>query len=317
MIHVEVKGGLGNQLFMYAFARAQQLDTGESIRMYDVHTSTAKKAAITVSTIVPSEVDIQYLRCSDRSFWKQIPFRSFIFRASRRLYMMLRSNQVTPAQIERTMQPFWSHLGIYHITDGFFPLSRSRLFRDFYCSGYFQSARYFGTHAEEIRSELCRSDLISAKNADFLRQIQTKNTVCIHIRLGDYVRDPAARRRYYICDEAYYQAAIQQACAELKNPVFVVFSNDYQQVRDTVTFPENAEILFSSPDNSAVDDLQLMAQCKHYIIANSSFSWWAQFLSPNPEKKVYAPAMWVRDGIPVDLYDPRWTTIHSPLPKID
>ncbi len=129
--------------------------------------------------------------------------------------------------------------------------------------------------------------------------------VSIHIRRGDYVNN-----RFYIdlCESDYYEQAIKM----FPNEKFLVFSDDIEWCK--VYFKDRGfefvDVL--NPDGSMrseVDDMNLMASCKHNIIANSTFSWWAAFLNPNKDKKVIAPRDWFVDGLERTVCPIEWIKI--------
>jgi len=141
---------------------------------------------------------------------------------------------------------------------------------------YVQDYSYFIKYEKEIRD-------MFGEEAGFF------SLGSIHVRRGDYVNNP-----FYVdlSKTDYYEKAL----ALFPDKKFLVFSDD----------PDFAETLF--PDktrfeivrgNTELEDMNLMASCSVNIIANSSFSWWAAFINPNPARKVVAPSAqnWYTDGV--------------------
>ena len=325
-----IGAGLGNQLFRYAFVRSLQLDTGESIVMYDYHRAydTGAHQTLKLPQIVPSTVDITYVDCPDRkvdNYFKEIlPIRYYTYLVLQKLWRYAHGiwKKPTDAQLNQlsiSLQPLLNLMGIYvDIGNSYVSPIRYHFPSKFYCMGYFFSRKYFEPHEEQIRKELNRPELISAKNQQLLKKMHSCNAVCVHMRYGDFTTTDYNRRNFYVCDETYYEKAIQQAYQELENPVFFVFSDEYERAKKC-HFPQGAEIVYVGNDNSAIEDLQLIAQCKHFVIPNSTFSWWGQFLSTNPNKKVYAPSRWFRGSDPDNpngLYEKTWTIVHTELPEL-
>lgn len=317
MIHVETTGGLGNQLFVYALARAEQLTTGEPVCVHNYDRFDVSHAKMLLQHIVPEHLDVTYVpHPRSEKLWALAPVRSFLCRVLHRLYRVFHPVH-TPAQqlrLEAALQPVWNWLGVSIITHGYLPISHRTPFRDRIYRGYFQSSRFYGPHAEQIRRELCRPELITGKNAALLEDIRSTNSVCVHIRLGDYLSDPEARKTLYVCDTSYYSDALRRAWETLTDPVFYVFTNDVEGTRKVI-FPPEAKVVFIPGDNGAIEDLQLMAQCQHYVIGNSTFGWWGQFLSENKQRQVFAPDRWFRTDLPADQYEPFWTRIPVTLPE--
>ena len=307
MICIQCIGGLGNRLFIYAFARALQLDSNEPIVMYHTWQNGVEYYTQALKEMIPPNVDITHVSVEQgKDIWDVAPIPLFFCRAMRKVWLLGHPNREAK-DIEYALQPIWNKLGLCMITDGYLPFSRKSPLKKFVCKGYFQSRRFWGTHTEEIRSELYRPDLISKDSQEYLEQIQTTNAVCLHIRLGDYVNDPGIRNLFHVCDENYYLKAVETALAKLNNPTFFAFTND-QELANQIPFPKDAKIVWV-PSGEAVNDLQLMGQCRHFIISNSSYSWWGQFLSAAPDKVVFAPDRWFRSDKPVDLYEEEWVRI--------
>lgn len=152
---------------------------------------------------------------------------------------------------------------------------------------YVQSENYFAMHKQLIR------DLFS----DGIVPI---DKISLHIRRGDYLKTPD----FYVdlSKTQYYQEAVKM----FPNEKLLVFCKDNQGTDKTDrewcvefldTFLPRKQWEFAPIENSETDDLNLMAGCKHNIMANSTFSWWAAWLNPNPDKKVICPKGWFVDGI--------------------
>lgn len=93
---------------------------------------------------------------------------------------------------------------------------------------------------------------------------------------------------------------------KVKNPHFFVFSDDLNWVKENLK--TNVNITFVDSHNDSCNELNIMKHCKNFIISNSTFSWWAQYLSDNLGKVVVAPRPWLRK-IPSDIYMENWITI--------
>ncbi len=135
----------------------------------------------------------------------------------------------------------------------------------------------------------------SKENLAILNEIKACNAVCLHVRRGDYSLFPQLQ----VCDEAYYARAVQAACKVLEDPVFYVFStghSDVEWVRQHYRFLSKKNTRYVDLDNPDYEELRLMMACKHFIIANSTFSWWAAYLSDaaGKGKQVWMPAEWLK-----------------------
>lgn len=124
--------------------------------------------------------------------------------------------------------------------------------------------------------------------------IMSSNSVAVHVRRGDYV----GLKHLQVCDYAYYSKAIELIKEKTNNPVFFIFSDDIEWVKNNYKF----EGIYIIPSKSSVNDLFLMSLCKHFIISNSTFSWWGQELSRYNSKIVIAPNIWFNNNDITELY---------------
>lgn len=175
-------------------------------------------------------------------------------------------------------------------------------------SGYFQTERYFKKYREEILEIFTFKEEYEGKARNFLLEkvyplSSSKNIVSLHVRRGDYTLYP---NHHPVCSDEYYQSAMGNF--DIKNSIFLVFSDDIEWCKKKF---EGDNFIFSDSNNPYVD-LAIMSMCDHYIIANSSFSWWGAWLNRSEGKKVIAPSRWFGTSInkdTSDLYCERWEII--------
>ena len=157
--------------------------------------------------------------------------------------------------------------------------------------GHFQNEKYFKQYKTIIRKEFTFKHPLKEQNLQIAQQMEKSNSVAIHIRRGDYVTDS----NFALCTKEYYQEAMDSIRKEVENPVFFIFSQDFDWINENLTFDkEEVHFIDWNKGKDSYIDMQLMSLCKHNIIANSSFSWWAAWLNKNPEKRIFAPARWFR-----------------------
>ena len=157
--------------------------------------------------------------------------------------------------------------------------------------GYWQNLQYFEAIAEELKIDFEFKQELTGENQQILEQIKQTDSVSIHVRRGDYLKDPLLGG---LCGPEYYQTAINYMQANVASPVFFVFSDDIAWCQKHLTLEQAKFITWNKGTDSYID-MQLMSACKHNIIANSSFSWWAAWLNPNVAKMVIYPKKWVND----------------------
>ncbi len=320
--------GLGNQLFRYAFARAVQLATGEKITFYDYHRRyDVLHARCVLPQIVPQSSDIEFIDCPNQQigdyFKEFLPVRYYFYLILQKMWRIFHKKlgamtEEDYLELRTALAPIMNRLGIYLDAKlARVPYKRYSYPKRFYLFGYFFSRDYFKEYEEVIRKELLRPDLISEKNQALLSQIHATNSVCLHMRYGDFLNERFIND-LYVCGEEYYQEGVRLACRDLKDPVFYVFTDEIERV-EKFLFPEGVNYVIVGDGNSALEDLQLMAQCKHFIIPNSTLSWWGQFLGTYEHKRVYGPTRWFRPSKEREsggLIEENWIKIHAALPKI-
>ena len=170
--------------------------------------------------------------------------------------------------------------------------------KDKYVFGCFQGEKNFAPIAETIRNEFEIIAPINLENENMLSKIQSCESVCLHIRRGDYL--DARWKNLQICNFEYYNDAINEILKTVKNPVFFVFSNcheDIEWIKENYSFRNNTtdkpiNLVYVDLNNPDYEELRLMKSCKHFIISNSTFSWWAAYLSTFENKQVFVPARW-------------------------
>lgn len=277
MIELVLYGGLGNQLFEYAFARSKQLESNDK--------------SLVINTYL---FDNYQFDVSIKNF--NIPANVTFIKKPRRFirFVSAGSKFVGDVGIFKLLSP----LGVY--------IWRINKYKKIECKnqkniiyGYFQSEKFFKEYSEIIKKELTVKEQYSSV---FDNEILNSNSVCVHVRRGDY-----CDQNLIMCDLPYFHKAIDIMKNRLNNPVFYLFSDDIDWAKSHL---KNEEINFVDEKTKDYEQLRLMYNCKHFIMSNSTFSWWAQYLSENPDKIVIAPAKWMPyDTEKRDIYQDNWILI--------
>lgn len=294
MITIRLMGGLGNQMFQYAALRAAMIDFNENgqISLAGITNKTHNVFALDNFNI---SKDVKIIN----SFNFKLEFNHFIYG----FYYLFLLKKINGFNIMYNMSLFFNKFGIYCVPDGYIPLIKSAS-NNKTMVGYFQSIKYFKKYSNVIKKELMVKTPISSINSKIIKEINNCESVCLHIRKGDYVGS-----NLDVCTEKYYLCAIKKIKKIVKNPCFYVFSDDINWVKNNVKFSDN--VVYMDYNNSAYDELRLMYNCKHFIISNSSFSWWAQYLSNNDKKVTIAPLKWFRNNNQkIDIYEKQWILIN-------
>jgi len=285
MIIVRLTGGLGNQMFQYALGRhlAEKLSTtlkldplfyeSNKLRHYELH-------CFHIWEHIATQAEIDALRREQRT-----RLYHFLQRGLRKLKI---DNPIT----RQPPNPFH----VREADHSFHPevLEKSG---PLYLDGYWQSEKYFRDIAEIIHREFEIKYKQDAESQRISELIHATESVSLHVRRADYVQNPVVNQIHGTCDQAYYDRAIHHLTQSIQNPHFFLFSDDPAWVKAELKLDFPATILEHNGPSRSYEDLRLMSQCKHNIIANSSFSWWGAWLNKNPAKIVVAPARWYADPV--------------------
>lgn len=270
---VRIDGGLGNQMFCYAFAIALAEASGEEV-LLDTHRY--KFYPNHNGYELPEIFDVKFQDATMRQLWKvTYPAKSVLM--SRIFYRLPHRRSEIVENYCKCYPDIFKNP------------------RDGYYIGCWQWYKYFDNIREKVFSHLSFKKPLVGKNLELYRQIKGKdNTVSIHIRRGDYLTTPDYCN---ICDLDYYSRAISLVRERLGSHChFVIFSNDM------VWCSENIKPLLPDDEVTMVDwnkgiesynDIRLMSACRVNIVANSSFSWWGAYMNSRSDKMVIAPNRWI------------------------
>ena len=274
MIFVDIMGGIGNQLFQYAAAKSLAIDKNSTFLM---------------------NLD-DYSR-EDAQKVDHVEFKLNHFNVDS-------SKQITEDEIN-------AYGDVKTIIE---PLSSDNFAKfininehsgNIHLKGYWQNENYFKHNESIIRNELTVKTPPNTKNQKMLNEIDESNSVCLSFRRGEYL-DPYFIAQFGICTEEYYKNAINFISKRVSNPTFFIFSDDVEWIEDNVklnypTIPVNFNGV-----GFEYEELRLMYSCKHFILANSSFSWWGAWLSNNKNKNVFAPNPWFNSYTKQSILCPDW-----------
>jgi hypothetical protein len=160
---------------------------------------------------------------------------------------------------------------------------------DWLIAGYFQSPRYFLGAEEAIARAFAPEKLAGPGALELSGRLAGKDTVAIHLRRGDYAKDPRAGAVHGIVPESYYEAALTHIRSQVPDARVFVFSDDPAAARALAARLPGGEAIAGA---SAGEALYLMSRARHHIIANSSFSWWSAWLDRRPGGIRIAPRQW-------------------------
>ncbi len=268
MIIVNLKGGLGNQMFQYAFGRTLSLKNNTVLKL---DTSTLVRA--TEIGNIPRSFDISNFN--------------------------LNAELANKLEVENIRYPFGL---ISKVQD----LIKKKLLRQFnivfdknklelkdnqYLDGFWQSPKYFEAIRDVLINDFTLKAPLSTEAFAVAQAITKANSISIHIRRGDYINNQRVLNEYGICSIDYYKNALELINQKTSSPTYFVFSDDIKWAKANLPLPQDT-VFIKDSNISTAEELVLMSKCQHNIIANSSFSWWAAWLNQNPQKIVIAPTPW-------------------------
>jgi len=265
-------GGLGNQMFQYALylnMKKKGLNVKGDLSYYNNHKC---HNGLEIQKIFNLEIE-------NIPRYKQVLYRYLI---SPKIYKLglffLNSIIDNNVLIEK-----------YH--DRFYDFDKSSIK---YAKGFWQSEKYFQSTFKDILSSYKFPELCG-RNKSIAELIIATQSISIHIRRGDYHSSKNINRYMILSETEYYRKAIEYAESQIKDLTYFVFSDDIEWCKTNLCLENKIYFIDWNKMEDSFIDMNLMSQCKHNIIANSSFSWWAAWLNRNNNKIVIAPSKWYKD----------------------
>jgi glycosyl transferase family 11 len=273
MIIVKLCGGLGNQLFQYALGKS-----------------------LSIASKLPLKLDINAFK---KDTLRKYYLNNFTINeelATQKEIVVFKNNIFLKAINKLTKNKFHYLNHIVNEKNICFEPQILKIKKKVYLDGYWQTEKYFKDIENILKKEFVLKTPLNAKNKKTLERISVSlNSVALHIRRGDYVNNTATSQFHGNCSLQYYQNAINLISEKIKDPHFFIFSDDIPWVKENLKSKYPMYYLDNNPPEKGYEDLRLMSGCKHFIIANSSFSWWGAWLAENKNKIVIAPKKWFND----------------------
>jgi hypothetical protein len=277
MIVMQLQGGLGNQMFQYACGRAVALRTG-------------KKLILDLSHYLNKSQQRQY-------YLHYMNIQARTVQSMDELKMLANAMGIMKIGIFKEAQ--------FHFDPRVLALKDDVILAD----GYWQSEKYFYDVAENIRTDFTpRLGSISEEGLHMGGEMQNAMSVAVHVRHGDYITNPTFAKVHGVLSMDYYIKAISVIRSIYQDVHCYIFSDDIKWCRNAFKYVSNMSIIEHTSVTNDHEDLWLMSQCKHNIIANSSYSWWGAWLNNHPEKIIVAPQYWFADAPhnTMDLLPSKW-----------
>jgi hypothetical protein len=268
MIITKLIGGLGNQMFQFGAGLAL-----------------AKKWH------VPLKIDVSHLNADPNGAYTPRQLELTIFDYPFEIATQKDIDQFQETTLSKILYKYFKMVSKYQVANESGQTLNSQFFHlpaNTYLNGFWQNEAYFDKVSIELRKAFTFKKEIITSSTTLKNQLKPVS-VSLHVRRGDYVTLASANQFHGLCSVDYYVNAVNFLKAQLQTELVIyVFSDDVPWCKTNIPI-QNCHFLETT---SAAQDLYLMSQCQHHIIANSSFSWWAAWLNANPSKHVVAPKYW-------------------------
>lgn len=299
VVIVRLLGGLGNQLFQYAFGRGLSIKLGRSLKLdLSFYNNQPSRWAIRSYVLNKFHLNAQLATPEELRPFQKYLGQNISSKILRRLTAALPAGNKAYI-FEPVGENFVFHKNIYNINPA----------GTIYLDGFWQTEKYFSDIEDIIRKDLEFVSQPDADNKIMLDEIALKNSVSIHIRHGDNATKVAAHHGILPLD--YYSAAVDKISQFAENPHFYIFSDDPVWAKKNLKLKFSATFVTHNGDERQHEDLRLMSRCKHHIIGNSTFSWWGAWLGKREGQLVFAPSRYhINAKISMaDYYPTGWNII--------
>lgn len=307
MIYLSFEGGLGNQMFQYAIGRYMERKFHESVCIdcskYEYESIEFRDFELQHFNISP---DWKYAKTKKNRFLRYgINYIFYLLTT----FLYLRINKMRSKGNKdiigaKAYQWITNRLGFYrvHYNEKLF------LYDSFGKKKYVRGMWFYldivCSLKENLKKELSVKEKPSPDNQVILEQICSNESVGVHIRRGDYVT-----LGLVVCDLNYYRKCMAIIAEKVENPIFFIFSDDIQWVKENLNTQYN--VVYVDNNNSSPEDMRLLYSCKHFIMSNSTFSWWGAYLGNYENKIVLVPKYWNVKKKKSDLILDDWIAIEN------
>ena len=300
---VNIDGGLGNQMFKYAFALVLREKHPNEIVYIDSRLCRYRRPQAHNGY----ELDKLFnLEIKEATLWQILKiskraFGSVIYKISHRWY-------------EKYKSYFYEHIDNSYIEDYLAPSVYNKDLVDNSAFFYFdisaQSWQYYEDYKDLIKKAFVFKIPLDNYNNKIISEMKNCNSVAIHFRMGDYLLLPY----FNVCSIEYYNQAINIVKEKLPNIHYYIFTNDTDSFNNNLSNELSIEgeaitIIDKNTVGNNYKDIILMSQCKCVIIANSSFSWWGAWLNEIPNHILISPKRWFLNDECPDICPNDWIRI--------
>lgn len=289
MIYVMMGGRLGNQMFRYASARALSIENPGHKIILDFQRIAHRREwdpQYTSDLLGLNIIDCMIIN-DKPPFEKPINKTVAFLKLWNRIIKKIGFDTMLAYVLQKMMYPIFRILNVYEFDD--FHQYKKKNKKNIYIYGVCESPKYFNNIKSTLMNEFTPHECMNLVANEFHGKVMSCESVCLSIRR--WREDiPGVKKRMQVCTDIFYKKAIDKILETVPNATFFVFSDDVDWVKERFEFPQNTMI--EPVGFSVFEKLKIMSSCKHFIIPNSTFAWWVQYLSDNPHKMVLVPPRW-------------------------
>ncbi len=282
-IYINVMGGLGNQLYQYAFARRYELKYGKNIKLLSYFFWNKYIREVLLYKFTKNHQALGYhngfqldvFNIKKQNIW--LNNLLYIFK-----FLTKNINRYNEEECNR-------------MPESIFKDNK----KDVYFFGYFGDIKYFEPYRDILLKELTLKNISEGCKIWKNKINSTKNSVSLHIMRGDYVINPVVKKSSFVLSEEtdYCNKAIDYLKNKIGEINLFIFSDDLEWVRNNMKFENANYVEYENQKKNSHEDMFLMSECMHNITANSTFSWWGGWLNKNPDKIVIIPKYWIKNPL--------------------
>lgn len=312
MIQLKISGRTGNQLFQYAMAENYILENNLNEKLIITLDRLNQHKTDKSFKLTFGEFDIKNFETRNKTkmslkqkyydFWYKVLNKYIRYKAK---YAKRDMKKEDYEWLRDKMQKKLNKNGLYYYIPTMKPFYKSKT-KNIIFYGSFEVYEIMKKYKKNIKKMYVGKNEFDIKDQEMLNKIKKDNSICVTIRRGDFLRKEFINN-HYICTPEYFEKAIDIIKEKVGNPLFVVFSDDVDWCKKNMKFPDGT--VYESGKNTISEKIELMSSCKNFIISNSTFSWWVQFLSDNNNKVVVAPKKWNNFEYKDEIYEPDWILI--------
>ena len=264
MIVVKLMGGMGNQMFQYALGRSLSIKYNTQLK-----------------------IDLSFLK--NKNMGTNFTYRDYDLN----IFNMSEDFEIGSVNLLGVNEPNFSY------SQPLIDMIKSKMDEDvnnsFLLNGYWQTPKYFQDIEDQIRTDFTFRDKVEEADEsikEILNQIKSTNSVLLNVRRTDYLNTDY----HGVMGDEYLKKGVELIESKIENPHYFLFSDDVEWCKDNIKFDNMTIVDHSYKGDRFSYYLQLMKNCKHFIIPNSSFAWWAAWLNEDSDKIVIAPEKWFTDS---------------------